>query len=217
MEPAFSDTAERFSQQIQSEQKLDPQDQAIALLAFAIASMGKSLTKRTLESSLKSHTLTLTEAQEIFFQAIPYLGLGKAEEMEEAVKPILGTIPQEKESPAERLREGNQAQVAIFGPAMADFYTKSDVNRYLAEDCFGDYYTRPGLSLARRELVTFALLAELGDVAPQLKAHIQANLNLGHSPEYLRKVVLIGIPTIGYPHALNALAAIKEVAEKEGK
>lgn len=214
---SFNDTARWMQEEIIQEQSLDPKDRSLALFAFSLGSGGTLAAKETLEAALKEGSLSLTEAQEILFQATPYLGQGKTEAMAEVLLPILGPIPQKKRSPKERQVSGTAAQVAIFGEAMADFYQKSDVNRYLAENCFGDYYTRSGLSLAQRELATFCFLVALGGVDPQVKAHVQGNLNQGHDAAFLRKVVLLGIPLIGYPHALNGLAAIKEVAEKEGK
>ena len=38
-------------------------------------------------------------------------------------------------------------------------------------NCFGDYYTRKGLTLAERELITFCFLMAQGGCEPQLIAH----------------------------------------------
>jgi len=59
-----------------------------------------------------------------------------------------------------RLQKGIQVQVDIFGPEMADFYKSGPeesrhINQWLADKCFGDYYTRTGLDLKMRELITF--------------------------------------------------------------
>ena len=45
------------------------------------------------------------------------------------------------------------------------------INRWLAANCFGDYYTRKGLDLAQRELITFCFLMAQGGCEPQLIAH----------------------------------------------
>ena len=41
----------------------------------------------------------------------------------------------------------------------------STVNRWLAANCFGDYYTRTGLSDAQREMITFCLLMLRADAS----------------------------------------------------
>ena len=42
--------------------------------------------------------------------------------------------------------------------------------RFLTEFCFGDFYTRGGLTLAQRELLVLCALATIGDTAAQLPA-----------------------------------------------
>lgn len=51
-----------------------------------------------------------------------------------------------------RLEAGVQAQVDVFGEGMRDFWRSGEeesrhLNRWLAENCFGDWYTRKGLDL----------------------------------------------------------------------
>ena len=55
----------------------------------------------------------------------------------------------------DRLEKGAQAQVDIFGDPMKDAWKQGHINRWLAANCFGDYYTRTGLDLAQREMITF--------------------------------------------------------------
>ena len=37
----------------------------------------------------------------------------------------------------------------IFGEGMKDAWKKGHINRWLAANCFGDYYTRKGLDYSR--------------------------------------------------------------------
>ena len=76
------------------------------------------------------------------------------------------------------------------------------VNRWLAANCFGDYYTRGNLCLADRELATFCYLMAQGGCEPQLEAHIRGNMNIGNGSDKLREVVLRCLPYIGYPRRL---------------
>ena len=101
----------------------------------------------------------------------------------------------------------------IFGDHMKEAYKKATVNYFLASNCFGDYYTRTGLTLKQRELITFCYIAAQGGCEPQLKAHTQANVNMGNDKEFLMNVVLNLVPYMGYPRSLNAIACINEVCE----
>jgi 4-carboxymuconolactone decarboxylase len=51
--------------------------------------------------------------------------------------------------------------------------------QFLSANCFGDYYTRGGIDVRTRELLTFAMLAALGGCDPQVKGHVAANLHVG--------------------------------------
>ena len=98
-----------------------------------------------------------------------------------------------------------------------DMYEQSPENqihiqKYLSANCFGDYYTRTGLDLKMRELLTFSMLLSLGSCEPQLKGHIQGNLTVGNDKERLLSVVTQLIPYVGYPRALNAIRCLNEVA-----
>ena len=87
------------------------------------------------------------------------------------------------------------------------------INKWLADNCFGDYYTRKGLTLAERERVTFCFLSAQGGCEPQLIAHSKGNMNMGNDKEFLTKVVLQCVPYIGYPRSLNAINCINKAGE----
>jgi 4-carboxymuconolactone decarboxylase len=76
---------------------------------------------------------------------------------------------------------------------------------------FGDIYTRPGLDLRTRELVTVAALAALGNAGPQLRVHIHAARNVGCTREEIVEVLMQMAVYAGFPAAVNGLFAAKEV------
>ncbi|WP_293937185.1 carboxymuconolactone decarboxylase family protein [Iodobacter sp.] len=86
-----------------------------------------------------------------------------------------------------------------------------DLGRYIIEFAFGEIYSRPGLSLAQRELATVAMLSAMGNAAPQLKVHLEAALNVGLSREEIIEVLIQTAVYAGFPAALNAVFAAKEV------
>ena len=85
---------------------------------------------------------------------------------------------------------------------------------WIAENCFGDYYTRKGLTLSERELITFCFLAAQGGCEPQLTAHAKGNMNMGNDKAFLLSVVSQCLPYIGYPRSLNAITCINKAVEE---
>jgi 4-carboxymuconolactone decarboxylase len=86
------------------------------------------------------------------------------------------------------------------------------IQRFLSANCFGDYYTRNGLDLKVRELVTLSILIALGGVESQIEGHIQGNLNVGNGKDILLDLMTQLLPWVGYPRTLNALKCLNEVA-----
>src|SRR5271166_1473917 len=128
-------------------------------------------------------------------------------------------LPLEDQStttPETRFEKGVAAQKAIFGEAIEKMRQQSPkdqlhIQDFLAANCFGDYYTRNGLDLKTRELLTFAMLISLGGCEPQVKGHVAGNLKVGNDRTRLVDVVTQLLPYIGYPRTLNALRVIDEV------
>ena len=91
-----------------------------------------------------------------------------------------------------------------------------DFGRYIVGFGFGEIYSRPGLSLQQRELITVAMLTAMGNAQPQLKVHLSAALNVGLSrTEIVETMIQAGIYA-GFPAALNGLFAAKEVFAEHG-
>jgi 4-carboxymuconolactone decarboxylase len=86
--------------------------------------------------------------------------------------------------------------------------------RFLSANCFGDHYTRTGIDVPTRELLTFAMLISLGGCEPQAKGHVTANLNVGNGRDVLLAVITQLLPFIGYPRSLNALRVLDEVTPR---
>ena len=79
-----------------------------------------------------------------------------------------------------------------------------------------DYYTRTGIDVPTRELLTFSMLVALGGCEPQVKGHVAANLHVGNDRARLIEVVTQLLPFIGYPRTLNALRVVDEVTGMAG-
>ena len=168
--------------------------------------------------------VTPVEAREVVYQATAYLGIGRVRPFLRALNEVLAERaielplePQGTTTLETRRDAGNQKQVEYFGEGMrASWETgpaeRAHINRWLAENCFGDYYTRGGLSDEDREMVTFCYIAAQGGCEPQATAHAAGNLNLGRTKDFLYRVVSQMVPYIGYPRSLNALACVDNAA-----
>ena len=85
-----------------------------------------------------------------------------------------------------------------------------DFYRYVAASAFGLLWSRPGLALRDRSLVTVAQLAALGKTG-ELRAHLVGARNLGISQEELVEVLMQTAVYAGVPAANEALAVAADV------
>jgi 4-carboxymuconolactone decarboxylase len=86
-----------------------------------------------------------------------------------------------------------------------------DMARFVCEFAYGDVYSRPGLDVKSRELATVAALTALGNAPLQLKSHIDGALNAGWSRQEIVEAIMQMAVYAGFPAALNALYAAKDV------
>lgn len=108
--------------------------------------------------------------------------------------------------------DGHQGEAVV--DALAD--VSPALAHHVAAFSFGDVYDRPGLDPRSRQLVTLGALTALGGCEPQLKVHIGAALNVGVSREEITEALLHAAVYCGFPRALNAAFAAREVfAERE--
>lgn len=75
---------------------------------------------------------------------------------------------------------------------------------------FGEVFTVGELDIKTREMITVVSLTTQ-QTLPQLKAHINAALNVGVAPIELREAIYQCAPFIGFPKTLNALGVLNEV------
>ena len=204
--------------------EVDGRTRHMAILATLLGCQGIDEFKALLPAAM-NFGVTPVEIKEITYQAVAYLGIGRVFPFLNAVNEFLESkgiaLPLEGQATttAENRREaGTQAQVDIFGEGMRDFWKSGPeesrhINLWLADNCFGDYYTRKGLDYAERELITFCFLAAQGGCEPQLTSHAAANMKNGNDKLFLIKIISHCLPFIGYPRSLNALTCVNKAAE----
>ena len=206
-------------------QELDDRTRFMAILATLLGCQGIDEFHAMLPAAL-NFGVTPVEVKEITYQAVAYLGIGRVFPFLKAVNEILEAqgvkLPLEGQATTtveNRRENGTQAQVDIFGEGMRDFWQSGPeesrhINYWLADNCFGDYYTRTGLDYAQREMITFCFLAAQGGCEPQLTSHAAGNMKVGNDKAFLIRVISQCLPYIGYPRSLNALRCVNEAAKQ---
>ena len=204
---------------------LDTRTRLMVQLAALIACQALSEYRVMLGAAL-TVGVTPVEAKEIVYQAVPYVGMAKVFDFIHATNDVLSDrgvqLPLEGQStttPDTRAAKGLAVQKEIVGADRIDqMYTAAapdevHFQHFLSANCFGDHYTRTGIDIRTRELLTFAMLVSLGGCEPQAKGHVAANLNVGNNRGVLLSLITQLLPFIGYPRTLNALAVINEVTK----
>ena len=222
-DPEFAERFEyfAFTEVLNDESaRLDEKTRFMAILAALIGCGGTEAYREMLSKALENG-ITPIMAKEIVYQATDYLGYGRMlpflKYTNEIFKErnISQPLPCQATATLEnRLSKGSEAQAEIFGEHMKEAWKSGHINRWLAENCFGDYYTRKGLTLSERELITFCFLAAQGGCEPQLIAHSKGNMNMGNDREFLIRVISQCLPYIGYPRSLNAISCVENAAKQ---
>jgi 4-carboxymuconolactone decarboxylase len=180
---------------------------------------------------LKSHTAAALhvgvqpiEIREAIYQLAPFIGFPRTLNAIATVNgafeaqgirlplPAQGTV-----SDTDRYPKGLAVQAPLYGNEikgnLADLPQPFNklLPRFLTEFCFGDFYTRGGLTLAQRELLVLCALATIGDTSAQLGPHSRACLQVGNSKTAVIAALVHCFPYIGFPRAVAAIRAVKNL------
>lgn len=206
-----------------SHDKLDVKTRVMMILGSTIASQALTEYKMMVGGALNVG-VSPVEIKEVLYQSVPYVGISKVIDFILATNEIFESrgigLPLEKQGttmPENRHEKGLAVQKSIFGERIDQMYTNAPkdmlhIQNYLSANCFGDYYTRGGLDIKTRELLTYCMLISLCGTESQVKGHVQGNINVGNSREVLIDVTTQLLPYIGYPRTLNAMGCINEIA-----
>lgn len=162
------------------------------------------------------------EVREAIYQCAPFIGFPKTLNalgvLNEVFKERNIQTPLESAitvSENERYQKGREIQEKLYGDEIKQAMKGLPQNlgdeaaRFLTEVCFGDFYTRKGLDLKTRELLSLAILVTKDDDIT-LKSHIKGNIKAGNSPETVAAAIIQCMPYTGTPNALHALKYLKE-------
>lgn len=150
-DPEFMERFEHFAYEevVKEEgQTLDEKTRYLAILATLLGCQGLDVFKATLPEALDAG-LSPVMIKETVYQAVDYLGIGRMYPFLGAVNEVLEErgvqLPFEGQATTtmeNRLEKGAALQLEMFGEGMRDAWKKGHINRWLAANCFGDYYTR---------------------------------------------------------------------------
>jgi 4-carboxymuconolactone decarboxylase len=208
--------------------RLDARTRLLVQLAALIACQALAEYRVMLGAALTAG-VTPVEVKEVVYQAVPYVGIAKVFDFIHATNDALTersvALPLPRQStttPENRAERGRAIQEQIIGSEVVEsLYVSSPadqehIQHLLSGNCFGDYYTRTGIDVPTRELLTFSMLVALGGCEPQVKGHVAANLHVGNDRARLIDVLTQLLPFIGYPRTLNALRVVEEVTGTAG-
>ncbi|MCI5879127.1 MAG: carboxymuconolactone decarboxylase family protein, partial [Lachnospiraceae bacterium] len=164
-DPEFAERFYNFAfDEVVNQGDMDDKTRMLAILATLTGCQGTDAYRVMAKAALRVG-VTPVEIKEVTYQAVAYLGIGRVLPFfainNEILKEDGVSLPleaQAKTTMETRLEAGIQAQVYIFGDGMKEFYKSGPeesrhINRWLADNCFGDYYTRKGLDYRQREMI----------------------------------------------------------------
>lgn len=117
--------------------------------------------------------------------------------------------------PDERYERGLAIRRRVLGDAHVDRATAAttdltrDFQRFITETAWGTVWSRPGLDLKTRSMLTIAMLAALGR-RDELILHVRATRNTGVTPAEVVEIVIQSAVYAGVPAANSALQCVQE-------
>lgn len=223
-DPEFAEIIANFSQgEVAEANKLTEKEQMLCVLSALLGCQGMGEFQNMLHAAINAGVDPVA-IKEVIYQATAYLGIGRTYDFLMAANQImeqhgieLPLSSQGTTNEKTRFGDGLAKQVELFGEGMAKRQTdgpvlRRNINRWLADNCFGDYYTRDGLNNQEREMITFCFILAQGGCENQLRGHTAGNLGVGNDKEKLYSMVEQCMPYIGYPRSLNAMNIIDEVS-----
>lgn len=162
------------------------------------------------------------ELREAIYQCAPFIGFPRVLNAIGSVNKTFNsrgiTLPLDTQATVtedNRHAEGEKIQAPLYGDEIKQALQPlplgmgEAVADFLTEVCFGDFYTRSGLDLQTRELLSLCVLTAIG-ADRQIEAHVKGCLKAGLSKETLYAAMIQCLPYVGFPSALNAIYVIRD-------
>jgi 4-carboxymuconolactone decarboxylase len=108
------------------------------------------------------------------------------------------------------ISKGTEVLEKLFGWKIDPKTVSDDFSRLTMGNLFGDVWSRPGLALRDRSMITVAALIVLAR-ENELKLHLRGALNVGITREQIQEMILQLAHYGGWPVAVAAGRAAQEV------
>lgn len=129
---------------------------------------------------------------------------------------VIGTQLFAQENKMDRIELAKKNYHTLFGgEALTGQGNDPEMMEILQKFIFGEVFQTGNLDMKTREMITCTALTAM-QTLPQLKAHIEAALNVGVSPVEMRELIYLCAPFIGFPKTLNALSVANEIFAQRG-
>lgn len=113
--------------------------------------------------------------------------------------------------------QGLGVRRAVLGDAYVDASLANntdefarDMQELVTQYCWGEIWTRPGLSRAQRSLINLSMLTALNR-SHELATHVRGAVNNGVSRDEIKEVLLQAAIYCGVPAALESFRVAKDV------
>ena len=169
---------------------------------------------------LKVEPIAMKEA---VIQTAPYSGIYRAQKSLAILNEVftkagikLPLEPQAVTTEENRFAKGQETQLKMYGERMQKMWDSSPEGQqylqvgHLSAYCFGDVFTRSGLTPAERELLLWSAILTIGGADAQVRSHAVGNINVGNTKQNLIDVIALLMPQNGFPRSLTALAIVNQ-------
>ena len=169
------------------------------------------------------------ELREIVYMAYPYVGAALLVDYTLLMNDIFENngirVPLDPqntvETDEEAFERGKQLLDETFGEGTVDNMIATSpagqehLVKFMAEYCFGRFYSRNGIDPQHRELITFCLIAAMGGCDDRLLVHARGCKHHKISKDEMIAVATIILPWIGFPRTLNAVSIINKAYSEQ--
>lgn len=122
----------------------------------------------------------------------------------------------------ERFEAGLEVRREVLGATYVDKSINNatdfnmDLQKLVTEYCWGEVWTRPGISKKNRSMINLAMLTALNR-PHELKTHIRGALRNGLTKEEIKEVLLQTAIYCGVPAAMDSFRVAQDVFNDENE
>lgn len=210
-----------------SKSELNSKEKSIITIS-SFTAQGKLTELRTALNNGLDSGLTINEIKEMLVHSYAYCGFPRSirglqtfmevveERKTKGIRDIAGAEALPIANDKTKYERGKKILGELSGAPQPDKLSGYSafapaIDTFLKEHLFADIFERDVLTFKQRELVTISIITAIGDADPMLQSHLGLSLNVGWSPEQLKKFITVITPTISKEKSAAAATVLKEV------